>query len=111
MCSISYLLLSTLSNYPIPILNIVFQDVSLKKKEEDRAKKPHIYNLNQDPMLSGNLVHILRPGTTKIGKNKTGQNTINILGPGSVYIIINGIIYYSCDLIYFISERIDNERE
>lgn len=61
---------------------IVFQDPSLKKREEDRLKKPNIYNLNQDPQLSGRVVHILRPGATTIGNRKGNQSDITMVGPG-----------------------------
>uniref|UniRef100_A0A2P2I1T5 Kinesin-like protein 6 n=1 Tax=Hirondellea gigas TaxID=1518452 RepID=A0A2P2I1T5_9CRUS len=57
-------------------------DSSLKKKEEERLKKPHIYNLNQDPQLSGRIVHILRPGTTTIGNRKGSPSDITMMGPG-----------------------------
>ncbi|XP_076031819.1 kinesin-like protein KIF28 [Oratosquilla oratoria] len=56
-------------------------DPSLKRKEEDKQTKPHLYNLNVDPMLSGRILHILKPGVTTIGNNKGEESDITMLGP------------------------------
>ena len=61
---------------------LIFQDPSLKKKEEEKLKKPHIYNLNIDPQLNGRIVHILKPGATTIGNRKGKPSDITMLGPG-----------------------------
>ncbi|XP_018021653.1 kinesin-like protein KIF28P isoform X2 [Hyalella azteca] len=57
-------------------------DPSMKKKEEERLKKPHLYNLNPDPILSGKVVHILKAGATTIGNRKGDPSDITMVGPG-----------------------------
>ena len=43
-----------------------------KKQEEEEKKMPHFSNLNEDPALMGKLVHLCRPGTSKVGNGKDG---------------------------------------
>ena len=43
--------------------------------------KPHIFNLNQDPQLSGRIIHILKPGATTIGNRKGVESDITMIGP------------------------------
>lgn len=59
-----------------------FVDPSIAKKEQERQKKAHIYNLNVDPMLSGRVIHILRPGANSIGNRKGKESYITMIGPG-----------------------------
>jgi hypothetical protein len=54
----------------------------MKKKEEERLKKPHLFNLNPDPILSGKVVHILKAGATTIGNRKGDPSDITMVGPG-----------------------------
>lgn len=41
---------------------------------KQRAKYPHLYNLNADPQLSGMIVHIIKSGKYRIGKGDYFQN-------------------------------------
>ncbi|XP_069953210.1 kinesin-like protein KIF28 [Cherax quadricarinatus] len=58
-----------------------FADPSIAKKEQDKQTKPHIYNLNVDPMLSGRVVHILNPGVSTVGNRKGEESTITMISP------------------------------
>jgi hypothetical protein len=33
-----------------------------RKLAEERADVPHIWNLNEDPALTGKIVHLIKPG-------------------------------------------------
>ncbi|KAK7109967.1 hypothetical protein V1264_013913 [Littorina saxatilis] len=41
-----------------------------KKTQEERQVVPHFWNLNEDPSLTGMIVHFCREGTSKIGNKK-----------------------------------------
>ncbi|XP_050706833.1 kinesin-like protein KIF28 isoform X2 [Eriocheir sinensis] len=56
-------------------------DPSIEKKEQDKHNKPHIYNLNVDPMLSGRIIHILKPGVNTVGNRKGVESNITIISP------------------------------
>ncbi|XP_063871952.1 kinesin-like protein KIF28P [Scylla paramamosain] len=56
-------------------------DPSIAKKEQDKSHKPHIYNLNVDPMLSGRIIHILKPGMNTVGNRKGVESTIIMVSP------------------------------
>ncbi|XP_066989396.1 kinesin-like protein KIF28 [Macrobrachium rosenbergii] len=58
-----------------------FVDPSIAKKEQEKQKKPHIYNLNVDPMLSGRILHILKPGANSVGNRKGEESYITMVGP------------------------------
>ncbi|XP_071522909.1 LOW QUALITY PROTEIN: kinesin-like protein KIF28P [Panulirus ornatus] len=58
-----------------------FVDPSIAKKEQDKQTKPHIYNLNVDPMLSGRIIHILSPGDNTIGNRKGAESNITMISP------------------------------
>ncbi|XP_077993433.1 kinesin-like protein KIF28 [Glandiceps talaboti] len=45
-------------------------DQAEESKKSERKTTPHLYNLNVDPQLSGMIVHLLKPGTYKVGNNK-----------------------------------------
>lgn len=58
--------------------------VAESKAETDRRKEkyPHLYNLNNDAMLNGMVVHIIRPGGKfKIGNQRGDKNDIILRGP------------------------------
>ncbi|KAF0296590.1 Kinesin-like protein KIF28P [Amphibalanus amphitrite] len=48
----------------------------------EKETKPHIYNLNMDPMLSGRIVNILKKKQTEVGNRKGGESDITMVGPG-----------------------------
>ncbi|KAB7507962.1 Kinesin-like protein KIF28P [Armadillidium nasatum] len=56
-------------------------DPLLKKKEEEKQRKPHIFNLNSDPQLSGKIIHILRAGNNTIGNRRGDTSDIVMIGP------------------------------
>ncbi|KAK4299096.1 hypothetical protein Pmani_028601 [Petrolisthes manimaculis] len=58
-----------------------FADPTLAKKEQDKQKKPHIYNLNVDPMLSGRIINILQPGVNTVGNRKGEESNITMMSP------------------------------
>lgn len=41
-----------------------------KKNKEERKSVAHLWNLNEDPVLTNMVYHFVRPGTHKIGKKK-----------------------------------------
>ncbi|PIK54089.1 hypothetical protein BSL78_09017 [Apostichopus japonicus] len=44
-----------------------------RKKREDMKVTPHFWNLNEDPALTGMIIHFVKPGVTKIGSNKAAS--------------------------------------
>ena len=46
-------------------------------------RRPHLYNINQDPMLNAQLVHVLPVGVATIGRRPPQPNGIRMAGPGS----------------------------
>ena len=49
------------------------------KMEEDEEKKkimPHLWNLNEDPMLSGMITHFVPPGDSHVGRGQNCQIVI-----------------------------------
>lgn len=40
------------------------------KKSEQRKVMPHFWNLNEDPALTGMVIHFCPEGTTAIGNDK-----------------------------------------
>ena len=49
---------------------------------EEKKTKPHLFNLNFDPQLSGRLVHIFQKENTEIGNTKGKESDICMVGPG-----------------------------
>lgn len=49
---------------------------------KDKDTKPHVFNLNMDPMLSGRIVHVLKKKQTEVGNRKGGESDITMIGPG-----------------------------
>ncbi|XP_037069265.1 kinesin-like protein KIF28P isoform X2 [Pollicipes pollicipes] len=49
---------------------------------KDKETKPHIFNLNMDPMLSGRIVNVLKKKQTEVGNRKGGESDITMIGPG-----------------------------
>jgi len=45
-------------------------DIAIATAAEERKTRPHLYNLNMDPMLTGMIVHILQDGVNTIGRGK-----------------------------------------
>ncbi|XP_063964719.1 kinesin-like protein KIF28P [Lytechinus pictus] len=41
-----------------------------KKKHEEMKVMPHLWNLNEDPALTGMIIHMLKQGLTKVGSDK-----------------------------------------
>ena len=58
------------------------QDSVLSKIMEEKKTKPHLFNLNFDPQLSGRLVHIFQKSDTEIGNKKGKESDICMVGPG-----------------------------
>ena len=54
----------------------------LQKITEEKKTKPHIFNLNFDPQLSGKIVHILSKASTEIGNRKGHESDVCMIGPG-----------------------------
>ncbi|XP_071502786.1 kinesin-like protein KIF28P [Diadema antillarum] len=49
------------------------QEQELRKernKQEEMKVTPHFWNLNEDPALTGMIVHFVKPGLTKVGSDK-----------------------------------------
>ena len=57
-------------------------DSVLTKIMEEKKSKPHLFNLNFDPQLSGRLVHIFQKSETEIGNKKGHESDICMIGPG-----------------------------
>ena len=57
-------------------------DAMLQKILKDKQTKPHLYNLNFDPQLSGRIIHILEKPETEIGNRKGKESDICMVGPG-----------------------------
>merc|ERR1719186_1127946 len=57
-------------------------DTVLNKILEEKKTKPHLFNLNFDPQLSGRLVHIFQKSETEIGNQKGHESDICMIGPG-----------------------------
>ena len=57
-------------------------DDMLQKIMKDKQTKPHLYNLNFDPQLSGRIIHILEKPETEIGNRKGKESDICMVGPG-----------------------------
>ena len=49
--------------------------------QKQKAKYPHIFNLNMDPMLNATIVHIIKSGKYKIGSQKGSKSDIILYGP------------------------------
>eukprot|EP00118_Oscarella_pearsei_P011068 m.71435 g.71435 ORF g.71435 m.71435 type:complete len:1006 (+) comp35741_c0_seq3:25-3042(+) len=49
-------------------------EVEMMKRQKLKESEPQLVNLNEDPMLSGAVVHILKEGKTTVGKKSTGCN-------------------------------------
>jgi len=58
------------------------KDSVLAKVIEEKKSKPHFFNLNFDPQLSGRLVHIIQKSETEIGNQKGKESDICMVGPG-----------------------------
>ena len=58
------------------------KDNVLSKIMEEKKTKPHLFNLNFDPQLSGRLVHIFQKSDTEIGNKKGKESDICMVGPG-----------------------------
>ena len=58
------------------------QDGALAKIMEEKKSKPHLFNLNFDPQLSGRLVHIFQKHELEIGNKKGKESDICMVGPG-----------------------------
>merc|ERR1719481_2087167 len=58
------------------------QDNVLTKIAEEKKSKPHLFNLNFDPQLSGRLVHIFQKEDVEIGNKKGKESDICMVGPG-----------------------------
>ena len=48
--------------------------------QEARKTVPNLWNLNEDPMLSGMIVHLTPPGTLKIGNAEPAEIIVKGLG-------------------------------
>ena len=57
-------------------------DHKLAKIMEDKKTKPHLFNLNFDPQLSGRIVHILDKSCTEVGNRKGHESDVLMVGPG-----------------------------
>ena len=57
-------------------------DELMQKIMKDKGTKPHLYNLNFDPQLSGRIIHILEKPETEIGNRKGKESDICMVGPG-----------------------------
>ncbi len=57
-------------------------DHALARVMEEKKTKPHLFNLNFDPQLSGRIVHILQKPETEIGNRKGQESDICMVGPG-----------------------------
>ena len=51
---------------------------------QEKKTKPHLFNLNFDPQLSGKLIHILNKPNNELGNRKGHESDILIMGPGCV---------------------------
>ena len=49
---------------------------------KDRERMPHLFNLNSDPQLTGNIAFILKRGSTLLGNQHSKINDVTIVGPG-----------------------------
>ena len=58
------------------------QDGVLAQIMEEKKSKPHLFNLNFDPQLSGRLVHIFQKSELEIGNKKGKESDICMIGPG-----------------------------
>ena len=67
--------------------NKISQDPAIKKKEDEKQHKPHIYNLNSDNQLTGKIVHILKSGETTVGNRKGTESDIVMTGPRYVMLL------------------------
>ena len=48
--------------------------------QEARKTVPNLWNLNEDPMLSGMIVHLTPPGVAKIGNAEPADILVKGLG-------------------------------
>lgn len=48
--------------------------------QEARKTVPNLWNLNEDPMLSGMIVHLTHLGTSKIGNAEPAEIVVKGLG-------------------------------
>ena len=48
------------------------------KKEQEA--NPTLWNLNEDPMLTKMIIHVIKPGTFKIGNEKPAEVILRGLG-------------------------------
>ena len=56
-----------------------------QEAEEEEKRTPHLSNLNEDPALSGKLLHMIKKGRSVLGNSKDGsQPDIVLNGPRSV---------------------------
>ncbi len=46
------------------------KDQEEEKKRQERKTTPHFWNLNEDPQLTGMVVHLIGSGTHRIGNRK-----------------------------------------
>ena len=49
---------------------------------KDRERMPHLFNLNPDPQLTGNIAFVLKRGSTLLGNQNSKINDVTIVGPG-----------------------------
>ena len=69
------------------------KDNVLSKILEEKKHKPHLFNLNFDPQLSGRLVHIFQKSDTEIGNKKGRESDICMVGPGWVISYLISVLW------------------
>ncbi len=67
----------------------VMVDPKLAEVTKLKRERPHIFNLNFDPQLSGKVVHILHAGEMEIGNTKGKPSDIPMAGPGYKLLMLN----------------------
>lgn len=52
------------------------------KETEQKKSMPHMWNLNEDPSLSGKVSHFVNKGKTVVGSVKNDKANIQLAGLG-----------------------------
>ena len=66
-------------------INLFQNEKESKEVNEMKKKVPHIFNLNFDPMLTGNIVHFIDQKRS-VGNQRGETSDICLMGPRLVYI-------------------------
>ena len=72
-------------------MEIARAETVISSNDEDKKAKPHLMNLNEDPMLSGVLRHVLSNGNTTFGRSDN-KNPPTVALSGLKYVPLYNVL-------------------